>query len=550
MNLCFVGSVKNDPFFEVYSCVDERAACYMASGLAVESGEPVVLSCTGATASRNYMSGLTEAYYRKIPILAVTCAQHFCRIGNNVPQSIDRTAIPNDIANISVQIPKINSMDDEIGSNLLINKAVLELKHNGGGPVHINLEAQIESNKFEVSELPQTRFIDRIEIYDKFPELKNKKIGIFVGNHRIWDKQLIKEVEKFCELYNAVVLCDHTSNYNGKYKIMPNIILDQDNYISPLNDFDILIHLGDISGAYLKLSMKEVWRVNPDGKLTDTFSKLRYAFEMRELDFFQKYNAVGNKKINTSNYFELKKEFDELEEKALNCDIPFSNIWMARNTIKLLPKDGYLHLAILNSLRSWNYFTREDNLYCFSNTGGFGIDGSLSTIIGSSLVNPNKIYFGIVGDLAFFYDLNSLGNRHIGNNIRIMFINNGCGTEFHNYSHPASSLGSMTTNYIAADGHFGNKSRSLVKHYAEDLGFEYISAENKEEFKKYIKHFTSNDKYDKPIIFEVFTNSDDESNALKTIRNLKKSTIGVIKNAAKKILNENAKAKIKKLIRK
>ena len=74
-NICFVASVQIDPFFEVYSCVDERSAAYMACGLAAESGEPVVISCTGATSSRNYMPGLTEAYYRKLPILAITSSR-------------------------------------------------------------------------------------------------------------------------------------------------------------------------------------------------------------------------------------------------------------------------------------------------------------------------------------------------------------------------------------------------------------------------------------------------------------------------------------------
>ena len=53
---------SRDPYFEIYSSVDERSAAYMACGLAAESGEPVVLSCTGATASRNYLPGLTEAF--------------------------------------------------------------------------------------------------------------------------------------------------------------------------------------------------------------------------------------------------------------------------------------------------------------------------------------------------------------------------------------------------------------------------------------------------------------------------------------------------------
>ena len=66
-NMTFVGSIQQDPFFEIYSSVDERSAAYLACGMAAETGEPVVLSCTGATASRNYMPGLTEAYYRRDP---------------------------------------------------------------------------------------------------------------------------------------------------------------------------------------------------------------------------------------------------------------------------------------------------------------------------------------------------------------------------------------------------------------------------------------------------------------------------------------------------
>ena len=66
-NVTFVGSVQQDPFFEIYSSVDERSAAYIACGLSAESGVPVVLSCTGATASRNYLPGLTEAFYRKLP---------------------------------------------------------------------------------------------------------------------------------------------------------------------------------------------------------------------------------------------------------------------------------------------------------------------------------------------------------------------------------------------------------------------------------------------------------------------------------------------------
>ena len=145
--------------------------------------------------------------------------------------------------------------------------------------------------------------------------------------------------------------------------------------------------------------------------------------------------------------------------------------------------------------------------------------------------------------------MNSLGNRYVNNNLRIVLINNGCGTEFHNYSHPANVIGDENiSGFIAANGHFGNKSKLLVKNYVENLGFEYISASTKEEFKKYVDFFTSNDIYEKPILFEVFTNSDDESEALHMIRNIKTSTKGIVKDKIRKILPNNAKNEIKKIL--
>ena len=550
-NMAFVASVQNDPYFEVFSCVDERSACYMACGLSVESKEVVVLTCTGATASRNYLPGLTEAFYRKIPILAITFAQHFGNIGNNIPQAIDRTYHLKDVVNLSVQIPIINSIDDEYGCNYLINKAVLELKHNGGGPVHINMTANPESYyDFVEDDDFKTRFIDRIEYKDDLPNLFNSKIAIFVGAHKIWSEELTNSVDEFCEKYNSVVLTDYTSNYNGKYGILANIIFDQELYKSELNNFDILIYIGDISGAYLTIKSKKSWRVNLDGELKDPFKNLQYTFQMDEKDFFMRYNKLQSKTQKMTLYSSLKDEFDSLESLAKKCDLSFSNLWIAKELSKRIPEYSTIHLAILNSLRSWNYFSFNKSLNCYSNTGGFGIDGALSSLIGASMANFKNLYYGIIGDLAFFYDMNSLGNINLGNNLRIILVNNGCGTEFHNYSHPASKLGDSVGCYIAADGHFGNKSDTLVKNYATDLGFIYLSAKNKDEFIKNIDYFVNNKFYDKSIIFEVFTNSLDESDALKTIRTLKKQNIYVLKETAKKIIPSDIIKKAKKIIKK
>lgn len=552
MNMSLVASLQNDDFFKLYSCVDERSACYMACGLAAESNEPVVLTCTGATASRNYMPGLTEAFYRKLPILCVTCTPHLANIGQNIPQMIDRRTQLNDTYKFSTYISPIKTNDDLWNDTVLLNKAILELNHNGKGPVHINLGTEV-TRIFIDGDLPKYRCIKRYTILDDFPDVsKYSKIGIFIGNHEIIREELQFEIEKFCEKHNCVVICDHTSNYFGKYKINANIVCDQEKYKSNNNNFDLIIHIGNVSGAYMNLNINEVWRVNIDGEIRDTFRKLTKVFEMEELCFFKKLNEISTANLVNNEFYEMwASEYNEFKELALNCDLPFSNPWIAQQTFNKLSDNSVLHLAILNSLRSWNYFDSPNKIECYCNTGGFGIDGIMSTMIGASLANNDKNYYCVIGDLAFFYDMNSLGNRHVGNNIRILLINNGCGTEFHNYSHPAHILKDENiSNYIAADGHFGNKSNKLVKNYVEALGFEYISASSKEEYLKNVEHFTSNDRYEKPIVFEVFTNSNDESESLLKIRSLKGNVKGEIKSTIKKVLSPELKASLKKIIKK
>lgn len=137
-NMAFVGSVQKDPFFSVYSAVDERSAAYMACGLAEETGRPVVLSCTGATASRNYMAGLTEAFYRKLPVLALTSMQGEARGGHLIAQVIDRSSMPVDVLKLSVDLPIVRDPEQIWECEMKVNRAILELtRHGGGRPILI-----------------------------------------------------------------------------------------------------------------------------------------------------------------------------------------------------------------------------------------------------------------------------------------------------------------------------------------------------------------------------------------------------------------------------
>jgi len=547
-NMGFVASLQRDPYFEMFSAVDERSAAYMACGLAAESGEPVVISCTGATASRNYMPGQTEAYYRKLPILAVTGTQAVSKVGHHVAQVIDRSVMPNDVATLSVNLPIVKDSDDIWECEIKTNQAILALKRHGGGPVHLNLPTTY-SHDYSVKELPQYRKMERITTRDCFPDLPSGTIAVFIGSHLRWDQVSTDLLDQFCKSNNAVVICDHTSGYYGKYRVQYALAGCQNAFDGNVNQPELSIHIGEVTGDYYgsRLGGKRVWRVSLDGELRDTFRKLTHVFEMSESEFFAHYSKeVSNTQCD---YFEsCSQEVQQLRSQI--PDVPFSNIWLASQMAHRIPQHSVVHFGILNSLRAWNFYDLPKTVTAASNVGGFGIDGGLSSVVGASFANRDKLYYCVIGDLAFFYDMNIIGNRHLGNNLRILLVNNGKGTEFRQYGKVSDRFGEELDRFVAAAGHFGNKSKSLVKHYAEDFGFEYITASNKMEFSQSYERILTPEITDKPILFEVFTESDEETKALELIMGIKKeSKHTAAKQLAKSMLGDKSVRLIKKIVK-
>lgn len=550
-NFSFVGSVQNDPYFEVYSSVDERSAAYMACGMAAESGEPVVLSCTGATASRNYYPGLTEAFYRKLPVLALTSHQGEDRIGQLIPQNIDRRNLPYDVAKISVDLPIVKDERDAAYVTMEANKAILELRRNGGGPVHVNITTTY-SRDFSVRELPKVRVMRRFHAWDELPDMPVGKIGVYVGTHVRFTQRQTAAIDRFCATYDAIVICDHTSGYYGRYKLLPTLVQLQADATSPLEPLDLMIHIGEVSAATFAgtIPVKEIWRVSEDGEIRDPFKKLTNVFQMSEEMFFLHY---GEDKCARHDFIDSCREVCDAIYGSIP-DLPFSNIWTAMQLSSRLPQGSLFHISASNTRRCWNMFQLPDGVESSCNVGCCGIDGCTSTLVGASLVDPDRLCFLVTGDLAFFYDLNVLGNRHMGKNLRIMLINNGVGAEFKLSIHYCYTFRDEADKYMAASGHFGNKSSRLVKHFSEDLGYRYLSAGNKEEFMSALSEFTDPEILDRPIIFEVFTCPEDESDALHLMSHIVMDTKGFMRNklagAVRSMAGESGINTIKNILRK
>lgn len=534
-NFTFVGSIQHDDYFQLYSCVDERSAAYMACGMATETGEPVVITCTGATAPRNYLPGLTEAYYRKLPVLAVCGHRGMSAIGHLFDQQLDRRNEPIDVAKTQVWVPFVKDKEDEQYCYNEITKAILALSKNGGGPAMINLCTHYSQN-MSIQELPELQKVDYYSAYDEMPELPQGRIAIVLGSHKKFPKEETDIIDAFCASHDAVVICDHTSGFYGKYAVHSSLIFGQEQP-SELSAVDLCIYAGEISGdamGMLRIWSQITWRVGEDGEFRNRMGNVSKVFQMPLAHFCKHYILDG---INKEDYLNsCKVEYKRVY--SLIPELPFSNVWIAQKLSQNIPHGSSIYLGIYNSLRSWNLFELPEQVDSMSNVGGFGIDGILSSAVGRSVSSPQRLTYCVLGDLSFFYDMNSLGNKHIGKNLRVLLINNGLGDEFRIYDNPTCILKEEVRPYIAAEGHYGHQSNCLVKNYAESLGYKYISASSKEDFLANMNDFIDAT-ISESIVFEVFIRPEDDTDA-----------IGIMKHIIP-ILAENIsfKKKIKRAIK-
>lgn len=544
-NIPITQAVQDDPFFHCYSIPDERSAMYFAIGLYLQTGEVIATSCTSAQATRNYIPGLTEAFYKHAPILAITTAKLERFQYQDYMQAPDQCSLPKDAVKQSFDLPPITDENTRIQCIHRTKEAILEVTHRIPGPIQLNIRIiDNQQNKFEDIELPTIHPLHRYMAWDEWHlnELGNKKILIVIGEHRPFNQRQQKAIDLFCDTHNAVVYVNHLSNFRNKFSIQGNLLISCGGF--KLLKPDLLITIGGqtgdypIYGALQTIGNAEHWRIAEDGSYVDTYCKLSAIFECPDYFFFER--MVGKVK-NQHTYLEAWQQLN----KTINYDVelPFSNLYVAQQFYTIIPQQSIMNFAILNSLRCWSYFPFNQTIQCHSNVSAFGIDGCNSMLIGESM-NTDKLCFIVTGDLAFFYDMNVLGIRHIKNNIRILLINNSGGAEFKIMTHSWEKK-IHVNEYISANGHNGT-----AKGWAENCGFKYLSAKTKAELSDLKEIFVSPS--EQPILFEVTTKADDEVLAMDMLiqANTIDNALGKIHNTISKIIGEGNTRFLKKIIRK
>ena len=235
---------------------------------------------------------------------------------------------------------------------------------------------------------------------------------------------------------------------------------------------DIVISFGGNIFSGIKEQLRkfdgefEHWLIQEDGRVVDLYKSITTIFECKPEYFFQYcVESAGT----AENDLVYHKEMKQYVDSVAYPDFPYSHVYAIKEVVEKIPSDSILHLSINDSIRIANFFKLNPNIKTYANIGTHGIDGCLSSFLGQAAA-VDKPSFLVIGDLAFFYDMNALRLRHIGNNVHILLINNEGGSEFyfnHMWKNNASDLHTTARHHTKAEG------------WVRSNNFIYLSAHDK-----------------------------------------------------------------------
>ena len=510
-----IHSMEIDPFFECYSNIDERSAVFFAIGIAQMRREPIAVVCTSGTAACNYLPGIVEAMRQRVPLAVITCDKDPDSLGHLTIQKINQKDMYVSNCKKSVCIPVIKDRNDEWAARIMISQALLEVNHNGQGPVQINIYTDGDKKTFNTPSLPRVKAIRRLSYLNLLDCKKQidrilrekKKILVVTGESNNLSTKCVSDIEAFCNFYGAVWSAEHVANTHSDYSINTYRVFEQ----TSVQDFketlkpDLIISMGENFASYgikslLKQCKVDHWWIDPKGRAVDAWRSIDTIFECNIEDFFGIFNSDIKKTLESEYQKAWKRKFNSIKVPTED----FTSLYVVKRLCERINECTILHMGILNSTRLVHLFNIPRMTKAYSNLGALGIDGSLSTFLGQAKIQKNGIALCVIGDLSFFYDINSLHHLEIPTNVRIVLLNNGGGSEFH--LNTGIDVIPMLDDFISA-GH-SNKAYG----WAKANSITYLSAKDEHELTGALDVMFSGEG---AMLLEVTTDIEKDSYAIK-----------------------------------
>ena len=505
------------PEMHCVAATDERSAGFYALGLALASERPVAVCVTSGSALLNLAPAVAEAYYREVPLLVISADRPLAMINQLQGQTLPQAGALGMMVKATMQLPEPHNEVERWHCNRLVNEAMIKMLLHGGGPVHINVPISEPLYNFAVEVLPEERKIsmaaasaDKAKltaIADDFAKARKPLIVVGQMERREWHSAA--EAVEMLET-RAVVLAEKLSDDSERQLPALDMLVER---MADAAEYqpDYIIYIG---GNMVAKGMRQFLQqtkprrsivVSEAGDVADVMMNATDIVEAKPSEMLRALasavasdsSAASVASVASDNeasvwmerWQRLKAEAIELANVATENR---QNEAIREFFHAIRGKEMNVHVA--NSL-SVRMALKYADRYLYVNRGVNGIEGSLSTAAGFSIMSACPVAC-IIGDLSFFYDANALWNQELCGNFRILLINNKCGGIFSKFERLADSP--------ACDSFVMAKHNATAEGVCMQNNVAYRKAETDDEVRDGISWLVD-EKCPRPMVLEVFS---------------------------------------------
>ncbi len=507
---------------------DERAAAYVALGLAQQLRTPVGLVCTSGTAAVNFAPAVVEAFYQGVPLLVLTAD----RPPEWIDQQDNQAIHQNDLYAPHIRAGFTLPLDDGKPDTRwfvarIVANAIDTAQGWEPGPVHINvplrepLYTPLQSEppvKAATPVAPPRALASRPQLDEgAWQELLDQWHGasrklIVAGMHPA-DSCLHAALASLASDPSVAIFADVTANLHP----LPCVPLHADAILgtrdaATLNRLrpELVVNFGgqvtskNVKSLLRGSDLKALWHVRPNIVAPDTYQALSHVVPMAPAEFLGQLAARSGQPPAASDAG-YQADWAALDTQAaavldrLLAEAPFNEFAAVYHVLSALPPGSLLQAGNSMPIRYINLLglqTGHHPVQVNGNRGTSGIDGTVSTTVGAAM-STQALTTLIVGDLGFFYDRNGLWHRHLPPNLRIVVLNNHGGGIFDIIEGPNQLERERQETY------FLTPQPLTARRTAEDHGLRYFHATAGEDLTAQLGEFFVQNAG--PALFEVET---------------------------------------------
>ena len=438
------------PLLRTWVQVDERSAGFFALGLAKADHRPVALVCTSGSAPDNWFPAVIEANHGLIPLILLTADRppelHDC--GAN--QTIDQVRLFGSQVRASHELPPAETTPSALrGLGFLAARAVDQSRWPLPGPVHINVplrepllpggplpEREIAAQPIAVGYpalLPQAEEISRLA-----KELSGRPGLIICGNGE-YGADFPAALAQLAEQLACPVLADPLSNLRFGAHDRSRTLARYDAFLrresfAQKHSPEWVLRFGAMPVSkpvqlYLAASTAAIHiLVEPHGRWPDPLHQTSLLLHADAAAVCSALNAARPLPAPAAWLEGFVVEERRASELAEQAEKPVEAA-VVESLVRRLA-GACLFCGNSMAIRDLDSYAAggETPLRIIGNRGASGIDGNVSTALGLAAALGRPVA-ALLGDLAFYHDMNGLLAAR-GANITFVVLNNDGGGIF------------------------------------------------------------------------------------------------------------------------